>query len=93
MQMSETSSLCGSRQRLMRAERIISMLDRRRTKQGCSHWGSNVERMLIERELREIEDDIHADPGALADHNAPVPIHRKREHGPCGKKGLPAAGH
>ncbi len=57
--------------RLVRAVRVINVLRTRREVSGDMNIGSNVERMIVRRELEEIEQDIYDDPGPLAAYVPP----------------------
>jgi len=52
--------------RLSKAAFILATIDFRRRMEGDPGVGSSIERMIIDRELRELEDEISRDPGALA---------------------------
>lgn len=62
--------------RLRREARLMSLLDRRRESTGDENWGSNIERMIVDRELGELAADICRNPGPLANQLAWV---RQRE--------------
>lgn len=53
-------------ERLERAAAILELLDRRRESAGDPHLGSNIERMIVSRELAELEEEIRREPGPLA---------------------------
>jgi hypothetical protein len=53
-------------ERLERAAAILELLDRRRASAGDPHIGSNIERLIVSRELAELEEEILREPGPLA---------------------------
>jgi hypothetical protein len=63
--------------RLERGVAVLDQLEQRRRDTRTPLWGHNAERLIIARELQEIEDDILRDPGAL--ESQLVRIRRKRE--------------
>jgi len=63
--------------RLARSVKIIEVLEQRRAITGDENLGSNIERMIVERELEELEEQIYRDPGPLAPHLTPVSLRRK----------------
>jgi hypothetical protein len=60
---------------------LFEVLERRRRESGDPNLGSGLEHELVARELRELESDILADPGALQRLLVPV---RRRWRGPRG---------
>jgi hypothetical protein len=52
--------------RLERAVQMIRMIEGRRLSVGDDNLGSNIERMVIDRELSDLESQIQQDPGVLA---------------------------
>lgn len=52
--------------RLKNAAAILKTLDHRRAATDDPHLGSNIERLVIDRELRELEEEILRNPGPLA---------------------------
>ena len=52
--------------RLSKAAFTLAVIDFRRRMEGDEGLGSSIERMIIDYELRELEDEISRDPGALA---------------------------
>jgi hypothetical protein len=54
-----------TRERLVREMEILSKIDSRREKESAPGLGEKIEREILNRELRELEKDILADPGAL----------------------------
>lgn len=64
-------------ERLEKSMSILAMIDRRRDSSGDRSLGSNIERMILNRELEELEREILANPGPLADQIA-RPSRRRR---------------
>ena len=54
------------KERLTICANLLNEIDRHRASTGDAGRGSGIERRIIDRELREIEEDIFNDPGALA---------------------------
>ena len=54
-----------TRERLIKEMEILEKLDGRREEELAPWLGQSVEREILNRELRELELDILADPGAL----------------------------
>ena len=52
--------------RLERAVQMIRMIEGRRLSSGDDNLGSNIERMVIDRELSDLESQILQNPGVLA---------------------------
>ena len=52
--------------RLERAVQMIRMIEGRRLSSGDDNLGSNIERMVIDRELSDLESQIQQNPGVLA---------------------------
>jgi hypothetical protein len=52
--------------RLKNAAAILQTLDYRRATTHDPHLGSNIERLLVGRELRDLEQEILHNPGPLA---------------------------
>jgi len=65
-------------QRLATAVSLLKLLDRRRREAGDPYLGSNIERELVGRELRELEAQIILDPGPLARYVG-VPVTKRKE--------------
>jgi hypothetical protein len=53
-------------ERLEKSATIIEMLEQRREMAEDTNLGSNIERMIVSRELDELEEDISLNPGPLA---------------------------
>jgi hypothetical protein len=45
---------------------MIRMIEGRRLSSGDVNLGSNIERMVIDRELSDLESEIQQNPGILA---------------------------
>ncbi len=71
-------------ERLAKAVRMINVLDGRREASGDRYVGSNIERLIIEQELAQIENDIYRDPGALAPYLTPRRPRTDNETAPAG---------
>ncbi len=54
-----------TRERLVKEMEILQGLDSRRSEELSPELGQSIERQILDRELRELEQDILADPGAL----------------------------
>jgi hypothetical protein len=54
-----------TRERLVKEMEILLKLDSRREEELTPWLGESIEREILNRELRELELDILADPGAL----------------------------
>ena len=61
--MSHATSLTVKR--LKNAAAILQTLDHRRAVTRDPHLGSNIERLVIARELKELEEEIVRNPGPL----------------------------
>jgi len=57
--------MTGIQQRLEQSVAILGTLDRKRNETRSPALGRDTEWLLIERELRDIEQDIPRNPGAL----------------------------
>jgi hypothetical protein len=53
------------KERLYKEMEILQKLDSRREEELAPWLGESIEREILNRELRELEVDILADPGAL----------------------------
>jgi hypothetical protein len=67
------------RHRLQEGAAILEQLERRRIETRTPALGYDTEFLIVYRELRELEAEIVADPGALESRLAP--IRRKRLSG------------
>ena len=54
-----------TRERLVKGVEILQKLDGRREEELAPWLGQSIEREILNRELRDLELDILADPGAL----------------------------
>ena len=66
------------KERLAICADLLDQIDQYRARTGDAGRGSGIERRIIERELREIEEDILNDPGALASQLVKVRTNRVR---------------
>ncbi len=57
----------------------MELLDVRRKAAGDPNLGSNIERQLVDRELRELEAEIMENPGPLARYLATPVVGKHRE--------------
>lgn len=55
---------------------VLALIDRRRMETGDLELGSNIERMILDEDMRSLDRDILANPGAL--ETQLVPLRRKR---------------
>jgi hypothetical protein len=44
---------------------ILDLIDRKRSQTGDQHLGSGIEQNILTEALRELEEDVLADPGAF----------------------------
>jgi hypothetical protein len=51
--------------RIEACEALLSLIARKRAETGDPTLGSGIERMVIARQIRELECDLLADPGAI----------------------------
>ena len=54
-----------TRERLVKGMEILQKLEGRRAEELAPGLGASIEREILNRELRELELDILADPGGL----------------------------
>ncbi|MCP5120051.1 MAG: hypothetical protein GY953_55350 [bacterium] len=73
--MTKPEQLTSTHERLHRAAQMIQTLDGRRQALRADRLGSNIERMIINRELDDLESEILQNPGALAPHLERTPPH------------------
>jgi len=59
--MKENSNETANRMRL--CEDILAIIDRKRKETGDSRLGSGIERMILDTQIRELEQDIFENPG------------------------------
>jgi len=57
---------------------MLELLESRRLASGDTQLGSNIERMIIDRELKDLEAEIYKNPGPLLECLVPVNRPRKR---------------
>jgi hypothetical protein len=51
--------------RMMFYGEILDLIDRKRTETGDPFLGSNIERLVLDAQVKELEQDIFEDPGAF----------------------------
>ena len=51
--------------RIELCESILSLIERKRVETGDATLGSGVERLVIDRQIRELEREMFDDPGAM----------------------------
>lgn len=68
----------NTRERLARGARMLKVLEHRRRISGDKNLGSNIERLIVERELADLEREICLNPGPLVRLFVPVPIRPRR---------------
>jgi len=44
---------------------ILDLIDRKRTETGDPSLGSSIERLVLDAQVKELEQDIFEDPGAF----------------------------
>ena len=62
--------------RLQRGAALLIQLEQRRQETRSPRWGYDAEYLIVSEELRQLERDILADPGALSSQL--VRVHQKR---------------
>ena len=55
----------NTKDRLERAVRALAVVERRRSETGDTKLGAGLERFIVRRELRELEQEILENPGPL----------------------------
>jgi len=55
----------NTKDRLALCEEILDLIERKRTETGDPFIGSAIERVVLDAQIRELEDDIFEDPGAF----------------------------
>jgi hypothetical protein len=55
----------STKERIELSAKILSLIELRRIETGDPALGCNIERMVLETQLRDIEEEILANPGAL----------------------------
>ena len=53
------------KERLERGAALLEFIDRRRVESRCPKIAASIERAVIERELRDLEDDMRRHPAAV----------------------------
>lgn len=76
--MRETDRDNMTRNRLEKAVKMIDTLEERRYASGDAFLGTGIERMIIDRELNELAQDLYRNPGALASHMERVLARRRK---------------
>ena len=51
--------------RLKLAEAVLALIEQRRTETGDESLGSDIERVVLETQFRELETEILENPGAI----------------------------
>ena len=59
-------------ERLSRASEVLAVIDRRRTETGDDSIGAAIERRVLDRELRELEDACKIDGVQAAESSVPA---------------------
>ncbi len=60
---------------------LLELADLRRASDDDTHVGENIERLVIDRELAELEAEILQEPGPLAKYvTAPVLLKQREAH-------------
>ncbi len=68
----------GTKERLRLCAGLLDQIDQYRIRSNDAGRGASIERRIIDRELRDLEEDISNDPGALASQLVPVRRRRTR---------------
>jgi hypothetical protein len=55
----------STRERIELSAKILDLIDRRRIETGDPAVGCNIERMVLETQLRDLEEEIRSNPGSL----------------------------
>ena len=64
------------KERLSICAKLLDQIESQRARSGDRSRGGSIERRIIDRELKELERDIEADPGAL--HSQLVRVRPRR---------------
>ena len=67
--------MATTKDRMELCESILTLIERKREESGDPCLGSNIERMVIENQFRDIEQDIFENPGAFE----PWLVRRRRD--------------
>ena|SRR2546421_11897980 len=59
-------TIVGTKERLTLCASLLDQIEQHRARTEDLGRGASIERRIIDRELRDLEEDILADPGALA---------------------------
>jgi hypothetical protein len=57
--------MSSSSDRMKLWEDLLAVIDRRRSETGDPALGSSIEKMILDSQVRELEQDIMDDPGAF----------------------------
>jgi hypothetical protein len=57
--------MSNTQHRLALCEEILELIERKRTETGDQFLGSAIERVVLDAQIRELEEDIFEDPGAF----------------------------
>jgi hypothetical protein len=71
--------MANQNDRLKLSAEILGLIERRRQETGDSYLGSDIERVVLESEWRDLERDIFDNPGALEAYL--IPIRRRQAIG------------
>ena len=55
----------NAKERMALCEEILALIERKRTETGDPFLGSAIERVVLDAQIRELEQDIFEDPGAF----------------------------
>ena len=51
---------------------VLALIDQRRTETGDPELGANIERMILDEDMRDLDRDILSNPGALETQLVPL---------------------
>jgi hypothetical protein len=57
--------MSSANDRLKLGEAIIALIEQKRAETGDESLGANIERVVLESQFRELEDEILENPGAI----------------------------
>jgi hypothetical protein len=57
--------MSNANDRLKLGEAIIALIEQKRAETGDESLGANIERVVLESQFRELEDEILENPGAI----------------------------
>lgn len=67
-------------ERLAFGVQLLALADQRRSTDSDPHVGTNIERLVVDRELEELEAEIRLNPGPLAKYMAePIFLKHRRQ--------------